>query len=452
MRNWWWSKEKGDTPPPPKTAVVSSEGVEAKVSFWESSKRLILLFVGCAVLMVLARTYAVHSKAEAEKQKQFKAEQTSEFQIGAETDRSTLMKIYGDQAGKSSPTGTPPQALPQAPPVQSQFTDAQLHALSSGAPLPPGTDASHPNPALPTGTAPSTTTQTDNNQGGTVAEKPVRVALIINHRSQGATAEETPLAPPIAPPQQPAGPIASYAPFPSPGVGAPTGFEAPLLPHTEANGNPIVDRNKQNPEDAQHDLHAATGPHYRIREGMVIPCTEELRAVSNYASHLNCFVAIDVYSPDGQHLLIPQGSLAIGHAAAISSVQQRRLFVVWEKIIMPDGYTLDYGNAPGLDQSGATGVTGKMDNHFLEVFGVGIGVAALSAGGQVGNFSSSALSVGSQLRSGITNGAADTGAQILNRYLPLPTMTYKEGSQGNIYAAFNWWTPEYKAHTMKAGL
>lgn len=444
MSRWWQSKEKDETPSP-KQATVATESGETKVGFLEANKKFFLLIAGCVVIMCVARYWAVRNKADAERQKELKQQQAQQFQMGDDTSRASTQKFYDGQTGK----GLPGQAT-SAPVLQvpgPQFTSEQLKAMGVGTPLPSG-DAT--NPSIPSGALPAGSSVPAGQSGNsTPTEKPVPVALIVSHRGQtSAAAPETPIATPMPPATGGAwGPIASPAPFPGSET-APLEAQA----HHELNGNPIVDRNRQNPEDALHDLHAATGERYRIREGMVLPCTEQLRAVSNYASNLNCFIGIDVYSTDGQRLLIKQGSVAIGHAAAISSIQQRRLFVVWEKIIMPDGYTLDYSNSPGLDQSGATGVTGKMDNHFLEVFGVGIGVAALSAAGQVGNFSSSAITVGSQLRSGITNGAADTGSQILNRYLPLPTMTYKEGSQGNVYVAYNWWVPEYKNHTMKAGL
>jgi type IV secretion system protein VirB10 len=214
--------------------------------------------------------------------------------------------------------------------------------------------------------------------------------------------------------------------------------------------NPTFAPKTPNPEDQQHQLAASTGDKYRIREGTWLPCTEELRINGFFAGNINCLISIPIYSTSGTHLLIPQGTVALGHAAAVSGQNQQRLFVVFDELIMPDGYTVNYDNASGLDQIGQTGLRDKVDHHYLQVFGVSVGLAALSGLSQIGNYGNSAITAGSQYRSGVTQSLSESSVHILDKFSNvLPTFVIREGARNNIQLPFNLWLPDYAKHMMK---
>src|SRR5690606_26637811 len=78
---------------------------------------------------------------------------------------------------------------------------------------------------------------------------------------------------------------------------------------------------------------------------------------------------------------IPQGARLIGSYNAASRYGQRRVTIIWSRLIMPSGdeITLD---EPAVDPAGAAGVKGDVENHWGDVFGaaalgtlINIGVA-----------------------------------------------------------------------------
>jgi len=203
----------------------------------------------------------------------------------------------------------------------------------------------------------------------------------------------------------------------------------------------------------EHQLAAFTGEKYRIREGTWIPCTELLRINGSFASDINCLVSIPIYSVSGSRLLIPRGTLALGHVTAVGSQNQQRLFVAFDRFIMPDGYTVTYDNAAGLDQIGQTGLRDKMNHHYVQMFGASLALAAIGGLAQIGNYGNANITAGSQYRAGLTQGMSESSMQILNRFSSvLPTFTIREGARNNIHLPFNLWLPDYSKHAMKGEL
>lgn len=68
-------------------------------------------------------------------------------------------------------------------------------------------------------------------------------------------------------------------------------------------------------------------------------------------------------SATGRTLLIPQGARLIGRYESNTSYGQQRAFVVWQRIIWPDGSSLTLNDAPASDPSGYAGVRDRVDAH-----------------------------------------------------------------------------------------
>jgi type IV secretory pathway VirB10-like protein len=211
---------------------------------------------------------------------------------------------------------------------------------------------------------------------------------------------------------------------------------------------------KQESEDAKHDLAASVGEKYRIRQGTLLPCTEMLRINGALPGHINCLIAIPIYSTSGTHLLIPQYSLALGTVEKVTSQNTERLFVAFDRIIEPDGYTITFQNSDGLDQIGQTGLRDKVDHHYPRMFGTSLAIAAVGGLSQIGAYSTGVVySPFMQYRAGVTENLSESSMQILNRFSTvLPTFVIREGARNNLYLPNNLWVPDYSNHAMKGDM
>jgi type IV secretion system protein VirB10 len=90
----------------------------------------------------------------------------------------------------------------------------------------------------------------------------------------------------------------------------------------------------------------------------------------------------DVWSFDGRRVLIPSGSTLIGEYRSGLARGQTRVFVVWTRLLRPDGVSVQLGSQ-GTDDLGRAGNSGFLDNHYVERFGA---AAALSVIGGVSQF------------------------------------------------------------------
>ena len=82
----------------------------------------------------------------------------------------------------------------------------------------------------------------------------------------------------------------------------------------------------------------------------------------------------------GKKILIPRGSRLIGSYEADVSAGQKRVFVVWTRIIRPDGIDVLI-DSPGVDTLGRAGVAGTVDTRFMEIFGNAVLLSALTVSG-----------------------------------------------------------------------
>jgi type IV secretory pathway VirB10-like protein len=437
----------GSKPPTSSTPTVSTEPAEPRLGFWQSNRKIVYLFAGCVVLLVTARACNSHQKQAQQVQKSQHIEQQTERE---QTDKSNAIASLQSQLFNAQRTVQAAQQAAQTPDAN-PLTPAQMQqmAVAGVGTLPPSMMAGTTDPALANAgglqrTALAHQPGYSPDSAPHVSSKPV--SLVISYRQEegaGNSGTEEGKSNPGAPAAHnyPA-PPAAYVP---PQMAAPT----PESTAPQASRNPVFAQKSANPEDQQHQLAASTGEKYRIREGTWIPCTEQLRINGYFAGNINCLVSIPIYSTSGQHLLIPQGTVALGHAAAVNGQNQQRLFVVFDEFIMPDGYTVNYDNAAGLDQVGQTGLRDQVNHHYLQMFGVSVGLAALSGLSEIGNYGNSAITAGSQYRAGVTQGLSESSVHILDKFTNiLPTFVIREGARNNIHLPFNLWLPDYSKHTM----
>lgn len=69
----------------------------------------------------------------------------------------------------------------------------------------------------------------------------------------------------------------------------------------------------------------------------------------------------------GKNIIIPQGSTLLAQYNSSVSWGQSRVQISWSTLIRPDGLRVVLGNQPAIDASGASGLSGFVDNHFLSM-------------------------------------------------------------------------------------
>jgi len=148
-------------------------------------------------------------------------------------------------------------------------------------------------------------------------------------------------------------------------------------------GNALAgaDYGADNP-DRWHSPNQVENPvRYQLRAGFVIPAVLLSGVNSEVPGTILAQVAQDVYdNATGTELLIPQGARLIGTYSSNVQYGQSRLFVVWQRIIFPDGRALDIGAEPGTDSAGFAGFKDRVDSHWARIFGSAVLMSAISAG------------------------------------------------------------------------
>lgn len=116
-----------------------------------------------------------------------------------------------------------------------------------------------------------------------------------------------------------------------------------------------------------------------VPEGTLIPGILETAINSDLPGQIRAITSQDVYSLDGRRLLIPTGTRLIGEYQSEITRGQKRIFVIWTRLIRDDGVTVRL-NSIGSDSLGRSGLTGHVDNKFKERFGASILLSIVGGG------------------------------------------------------------------------
>lgn len=208
---------------------------------------------------------------------------------------------------------------------------------------------------------------------------------------------------------------------------------------------------------AQHkpevNIDAATGQPYVIYEGTTLDAVLMNRLDGDAAGPVKVLVSNPVYSHDRQHVLVPEGTIVLGEARKIGSTgfgQQRRLAVVFHRMIMPDGYSVDLDQFHGLDQIGEEGLKDKVNNHYMQIFGTSIALGVIAGAGEIEEGGGTISTNGSQaFVTGSSASVSQSATTVLDRFLQIPpTITIREGHRVKVYFTQDVLLPAYENHTI----
>ena len=123
---------------------------------------------------------------------------------------------------------------------------------------------------------------------------------------------------------------------------------------------------------------------YELKAGAVVPAALLTGVDTARAGPVVAMVTQNVFDTvSGRHLLIPQGTRLIGRHEGESAYGDRRAFLVWERLILPNGKSLILDGEPGVDAQGAIGVRGQVDRRIFPLLVGTLFAGAVTALGQM---------------------------------------------------------------------
>ena len=177
---------------------------------------------------------------------------------------------------------------------------------------------------------------------------------------------------------------------------------------------------------------------YEIKAGWEIPAVLEQALNSDLPGELKALVSSNVYdTASGRYLLIPQGSRLVGVYNSRIGYGQDGVQVVWDRVIYPDGSSLDLSGMIGQDAHGFSGFRDKVDRHYTRLIGFAVLTSLFAAASEISqNQNRSLLTYPSPAQvagSAVGQQASDLGAQITRRNLNVqPTIKVAVGYRFNV--------------------
>lgn len=167
---------------------------------------------------------------------------------------------------------------------------------------------------------------------------------------------------------------------------------------------------------------------YVLQAGAVIPAALVTGIRSDLPGQITAQVTQNVYdSPTGRSLLIPQGTRVIGQYDSGVGFGQKRVLLVWNRLIFPDGRSIVLERQPGADGQGYAGLEDGVDYHWGELFKAAALSTILSVGAEAGS-SGQESDIVRALRSGASDSVSQVGQQIVQRQLQIaPTLDIRPG-------------------------
>ena len=157
------------------------------------------------------------------------------------------------------------------------------------------------------------------------------------------------------------------------GADMPAGGEAPASTEEGADRDQrhkqaFLDRNPDPKIYAAGHLQETRSP-YELMAGTVIPAALVTGINSDLPGQMIATVTQNVYDTvTGNYLLIPQGSRMLGQYDAQVAYGQRRVLLVWTRLIMPDGSSIILDRLQGTDKAGYSGLEDRVDSHWGRIF------------------------------------------------------------------------------------
>lgn len=187
-----------------------------------------------------------------------------------------------------------------------------------------------------------------------------------------------------------------------------------------------------------------------VAQGKIIDAVLETAINTDLPGQLRAIISRDVYAEQGKNIILPKGTRLVGSYQSDIKRGQRRVQVIWNRAIRPDGIDIAL-DSPGTDQLGRSGIEGIVDNKYFEIFSNAVLVTSISAGVAIlasdaagsGNITTTNNTDGSSTSTGnpedfaIADGVRNVGdvtKQLLDDLTQMkPTITVDQGTRIKVF-------------------
>jgi type IV secretory pathway VirB10-like protein len=219
---------------------------------------------------------------------------------------------------------------------------------------------------------------------------------------------------------------------------APNGV--PLPPSVRARGSASLTGDPTNQDERDAFVASAAGASrdryfaarqddpspYELHAGSIIPAVLLTGINADLPGTIVAQVRNDVFdSMTGRYLLIPRGTRLVGTYDNRIVQGQRRVLVVWARLLYPDGSSLDLLSMPGTDEAGYAGFGANVDEHLNKAFTSALLLSIIGAGAQLSQPQQSsslysAPSMGQTIAGAVGQQIGNTSIQLTQRQLEIP--------------------------------
>ncbi|HEY9218830.1 MAG TPA: TrbI/VirB10 family protein [Phenylobacterium sp.] len=207
----------------------------------------------------------------------------------------------------------------------------------------------------------------------------------------------------------------------------------------DAEGAP-AERSASVPFSGRGDYAAAYGRHrlvaplspYEIKAGTLIPAALLTAIDTSRPGPVVAVTTQPVYDTvSGRAVLIPQGARLLGAQTGDSAYGEKRAFLVWKRLILPNGKSILLDDELAADAQGTVGISGQADRRLPQL---GAGIALSGAITTLGEFARGGgrgrrTGLREMLGSATADQAVELGGRLIDRELEVqPRITVASGA------------------------
>ena len=177
-------------------------------------------------------------------------------------------------------------------------------------------------------------------------------------------------------------------------------------------------------------LNAPAG-RYVVTTGSTIAAALITGLSSDLPGEVVAQVTEDVFdSTAGRTKLIPQGTRLIGSYDAHVTYGQSRALVVWTRLILPDGRSLDLDRLIGTDAGGQSGFADRVNHHTGKLIEAGLLSTLFGVGSNVATSGGNNNDIAFAIRDSAGQSVERAGDKLVGHQLDVqPTITIRPGAR-----------------------